>query len=243
MKNQKPCSKCKSKERHKKGLCLECYRAANKRDNSKRPVAEFGAVKNMVVDVGGMTIVEEWKDILNWEGLYQESSFGRIKTTQRYINKKDGNTAIIQSKIRALVSSGNGYFKIVLYRGGIGRTYWVHRLIAETFLPNPENKPQVNHKWGIKTDNRVSELEWATAAEDHLHAEKVLGHRWDKGIRRKGKDHAQSRRIKQINIKTGAVIKIWDCVSDVIRAKIAISASACALGKLNSSGGFKWKYV
>lgn len=230
----KPCSKCQKNPRHRKSLCKECLVVQNKISNDKRPKRKYE-----VVNLEG----EEWKDIPRYSGLYQASNMGRIKSLGRTVLNKTHGVLAIQEKIRTLVPSGNGYFKIMLYENCKGHPEWVHRLIAEAFIPNPENKPQVNHKWGIKTDNRVTELEWATEAEDHLHAEQVLGHRWDKGIRHRGATHVQSKKVKQIDPSTNEIIKIWDCVAEAQRAKVGNNISDCANGKLKTTGGFKWEYL
>jgi hypothetical protein len=226
--------KCKAKATCTNENCLQSDKAESKKGDSKRQRVKFDTIVNLDGEI--------WKDIPQYEGLYQASSFGRIKTVERYILKADGKISIIQERIRK-TAINNGYYKIMLSANGRRKAEWVHRLIAKTFIPNPYNKPQVNHKFGIKTDNRASELEWATYAEDRLHAENVLNHKWGNGIRHRGVTHVQSKKVKQIDINTNKVIKIWDCVNDAFKDKVASNISMCASGKLKTSGGYKWEYV
>lgn len=228
------CRRCKNKEIKRRGLCYECNKIENKKNNSRRgrAVFYFESIES-----------EEWKDIIGWEGFYQVSSFGRIKTIKKEVLRRDGTILVISEKIRKLSHQKNGYLKVQLVRNGKGISYWVHRLVAEAFIPNPENKPQVNHKKGIKNDNRVSQLEWMTYEEDRKHAEDVLGHRWDKGIRPKGYTHVQSKSVAQIDLYSGSIVKIWESISMAIKETGIKNISNCALGKARQSGGYKWEYA
>lgn len=105
---------------------------------------------------------EEWRDIKGYEGLYQISNIGRIKSCNKlsYDNKK------IKSKILKTKINKNGYEQIFLYKNNTKKYKSVARLVAEAFIPNPENKPEVDHINTIRNDNRVENLRWVTKKEN-----------------------------------------------------------------------------
>lgn len=105
-------------------------------------------------------IIEIFKDVVGQEGRYQVSNLGRVKS----LIKKGGKIIILKPSLNK-----RGYYYIGLCRGVNGKRITIHRLVCLTFVPNPENKPQVNHKNHIKTDNRVSNLEWVTNRENVTH--------------------------------------------------------------------------
>lgn len=99
---------------------------------------------------------EEWRPVVGYEGLYEASSFGRVKSLDRYNSKN----CFIKGRILKQSNDGRGYMSIQLCLNGKIERYLVHRLIAQTFIPNPDNLPQVNHKDENKSNNRVDNLEW-----------------------------------------------------------------------------------
>lgn len=111
----------------------------------------------------------EWKQINNYES-YLVSSDGRVKSIDRICGKRKG---IVKGKI---MNGGltKGYCSVVLHNVVSKKGMYVHRLVAQAFIPNPNNLPQVNHKNGIKTDNRVENLEWISISDNHLHSYKYL---------------------------------------------------------------------
>lgn len=105
---------------------------------------------------------EIWKPILNYEGLYEVSNKGQIKSVGRYIKSNHNNTRFQEEKIRKLTVNNKGYVTVRLCKNGNYETFLVHRLVAETFIPNPYGYNEVNHKDEDKTHNSVKNLEWCS---------------------------------------------------------------------------------
>lgn len=126
---------------------------------------------------------EIWKDIPGYDGLYQVSTLGRVRSVshETYWIDKNGHKRAYIKKGRMLKinvdNRGKGYQRVRLHQTKIdvNCSPCVHRLVAITFIPNPEKKPQVNHIDGDTRNNNVNNLEWATSSENNLHKFKVLG--------------------------------------------------------------------
>lgn len=147
------------------------------------------------------------------------------------------------SRIKKLkpILQKTGYLAVALHKNKKQYIITVHRLVAETFIPNPQHKTQVNHKNGIRTDDRLENLEWVTPRENVRHAFDVLK---NKGSRagQFGKENPKSRIIEQL--KDNKVVATFYGGAEAER-KTGISSSnihACCKGKHRTIGGYEWKY-
>lgn len=113
---------------------------------------------------------ESWKDIKKYEGLYQISNLGRVKSLERFANGKGGRKRLVKERILKTKVHGHGYEAVAISKDGKKTTFSVHRLVAIAFIPNPEFKETVNHIDGVKTNNVLANLEWATHKENSRHA-------------------------------------------------------------------------
>jgi len=111
-----------------------------------------------------------WKPIKNYEGLYEISNHGIIKSLEHININSLGVKSIFKTKILNPPPNNKGYLVVQLMKSGKRKTFSIHRLVAFTFILNPQNKPEVNHKDGIKTNNKVNNLEWSTKSENGQHA-------------------------------------------------------------------------
>jgi hypothetical protein len=178
---------------------------------------------------------EIWIDIKDYEGLYQISNYGNIKA---YPNS---HTHLKEIMLKPTINS-SGYLKVELYKNHSSKVFYVHRLVALSFISNPENKPQVNHIDGNKTNNKCDNLEWVTISENQKHA-------INKGLRKPspmigkiGKLNHNSKKIIQYDLQ-GNYIRRFDGIAEAARY---INGSASAIsanlnGRTKSSYGYIWK--
>lgn len=171
---------------------------------------------------------EIWKDIQNYNGLYQISNLGRIR------NKSN--------KIMHTKPSKDGYVRILLFKDGKYKSHYVHILVAKAFIPNPTNKAEVNHIDANKSNNCVSNLEWVTRSENHYHAVKMGLKPICPTIGKFGKDNPSSKPVYQYSLD-GSFIKKWDCRSDAARFYKCNpnTISNAVNGYIKSCKGFVWK--
>lgn len=200
---------------------------------------------------------EIWKDIKNYEGLYQISNLGRVKSLKRVIVRNNNRPLLVEEKIlkQYILKKGN-YLRIGLRKNGKRKFYLVHRLVAEAFIPNPNNLPQVNHKDENTSNNCISNLEYCDVlynnnyatrnkrisekhkgvlfSEEHKNnLSKALTNRSDK-----------SKPVLQIDKNTNEVIAEFPSAAEAGRhlGLIKSHISECCRGKMKSAYGYKWIY-
>lgn len=181
-------------------------------------------------------VIEIWKDILNYEGLYQVSNLGRVKSLKKL--SWNGYSYITKPERILKLSNSKGYKFVRLYKDKVAKNYTIHRLVAIAFIENKNNYKEVNHIDGNKLNNNATNLEWCTKSHNIKHA-----YRTGLNKARIGKNNEQSKKVIQYD-KNMNKIKIWECISDIER-KLKIDHSTvirCAKHKQKTAGGYKWEY-
>lgn len=186
-------------------------------------------------------MIEIWKDICGYEGIYQVSNYGRIKALSLKVYSNNKLLYIKKEKILSLRTEKHGYQSISLHKNNTSKRLLVHRLVAEAFIPNPENKTEVNHINGIKADNNVENLEWCTHSENVLHSYRVLKQKTNKPmLGRFGKDNPHSKAVVQI--KDGVIVAKFDSCREAMKITGCTHIDAVCRGERHISGGYKWHY-
>lgn len=185
--------------------------------------------------------MEQWKDIPGYERLYQVSTKGNVRSYHKAGNR------ILKQHI------SKGYCYATLIDDNRRKMVLVHRLVAQAFIENTENKPDVNHKDGNKTNNNVENLEWVTKSENSIHSHRVLGRKTRKGehhteeakekMRKNFKKCGESHNAKKVrNVETG---EVFDCVKSACEkyGEKAAGISLCCKGKRKICKGYHWEYA
>lgn len=176
--------------------------------------------------------MEEWKDIEGYEGLYQVSNEGRIKSLEKkynvgYVGLKHQNEMILKP-----TAVGKGYLHVSLCKNGCKKYKRIHRLVAEAFIPNPNNYEVVNHKDENPQNNSVENLEWCTQEYNNNY-----GHRTERMA------ETQSKRVYQYTID-GVLVKVWTSTNECGRNGYCQGwVAACCRGERKTHKGYKWSYI
>lgn len=192
--------------------------------------------------------MEQWRDIEGYEGLYQVSNEGRVKSLQREITYKDGRKKTLPEKILHNFLSDLGYYHVMLSKNGIPKRHKVHRLVAKAFIPNPNNLPEVNHKDECKTSNVVENLEWCTQGYNIRYGTMI-----ERGRQTQFNRSDMSKEVEQYTID-GVLVEKYKSASEVKRKHPQFntgSVSRCCRGgqmlngkwqAITSYKGYIWKY-
>ena len=185
---------------------------------------------------------EIWKDIQGYEGLYQISNLGNVKTLHYGQKVHNHNWESTPSRLLKQKTSTSGYQRVELYKKDSRKCFYVHRLVAIAFLENPENKPQINHKDGNKFNNCIDNLEWATSSENLKHAHQTgLKPSSMKGVT--GHKSHKARTILQYDLN-GNFVNIWYSMVEAANSlgTRSTTISSCVRGKHKTSYGYIWRY-
>ena len=207
--------------------------------------------------------IEVWKDVKNYEGYYIVSSMGKVKSLDRIVLGKNGASYFRSGKLKSSVTNKWGYLQVLLSKNNKQKLCLIHRLVAEAFIPNPENKPHIDHINTDKKDNRVGNLRWCTRSENmnnpltkekcrEMNKGKHRSEETKKKISESGKGRILSEESKKkIGKGNGKLVycieldKIFESTCEASR-ELGISQSSISLvcrGKRKTAGGYHWEYV
>ena len=177
---------------------------------------------------------EIWKVIIGYEGKYEVSNFGRIRSLPRYVRNSVGSQTFVDGKILAACKGNAGYIHVILSDNNYHKKRWlVHRLVALAFIPNPHNYPVVNHKDENKSNNNVDNLEWCTQSYNLSY--------------REGQRKRRMKKIEMYDRTTGEYLRTFDSIDEASRTMGINRTTICnvAAGKPNnhSAGGYIWRFA
>lgn len=179
--------------------------------------------------------MEIWKDIQGYEGLYQVSNLGQVKSLAKF--KGTNYKQFIAERIMKQKDNGFGYLTVGIRRSGKSTTTYIHRLVAQAFIPNPDNLPEVNHIDGNKLNNAADNLEWCDRAENERHAYKS-------GLKKVGEGNVLSKKIAQYTLD-GVLVKTYPNAR-FVKKELGYEDSVirrCARRVIETVYGFKWQYI
>ena len=116
---------------------------------------------------------EIWRDVKGYEGLYLVSNYGKVKSVDRYVIARKGVKKPCKGQLLAVFHNKKGYPTVYLSKEGVTKKRYIHRIVAEAFIPNEDNLPQINHKDEVKTNNNVENLEWCSARYNSLYGTRI----------------------------------------------------------------------
>lgn len=183
---------------------------------------------------------EVWKDIVGYEGMYKISSCGRVLAAGRI---RSNFNKFYKEHFLTIQTDKGGYHRVTLYKDGKPRFIPVHRLMAVAFIPNPENKPQVDHINGIRTDNRVENLRWTTNKENVGNSNTLI----HKTALMQGGRNPMAIPVVSVDITTGEV-RYFGAASEAlpelgIKGRNSTFIGLCCKGKKGSYKGRRWYYA
>lgn len=179
---------------------------------------------------------EIWKDVPSHEGYYQVSNLGNFRSLPRVIRYKSNGTRNYPAKKLLTESTKDNYQRITLMKEGVKARYQAHRLVALAFIPNPENKPCINHIDGNKSNNIVTNLEWCTPSENMIHADNTR-------LRDMSKHHpSNAKKIKCL--ETGEIfVSYYQAIKWLGKTTNSLSALVRGTRNYGRAFGYHWQFI
>lgn len=184
-------------------------------------------------------MTEIWRDIPGYEGLYQASNRGNIRSLNW---RKRGVIRNLYLKPHT-----KGYLQVELSKNGVKKMITVHRLVATTFIPNPNNLPTINHKDENKKNNNILNLEWCTSSYNTSFSKSECSNKDELFNKQSDKNvpYKHNQRVAQIDVLSGNTVKIWKNIATIKNEKKYNTSGIreCCKGNRNTAYGFKWQFA
>ena len=177
---------------------------------------------------------EEWRPVVGYEGLYEVSSLGRVRSLDHCVKTRNQHGGlgrrIYPGKVLTPARGKGNYYIVHLCKDNKATNFSVHRLVALAFIPNPEKKPQIDHIDGDRHNNMSQNLRWCTCKEN---------------INNPITLPSRCKRVLQISKEDGHIIKVWPSTISIVRELGITGVYKCCRGQkyYKSRGGFYWKYA
>lgn len=203
---------------------------------------------NMIFGIFGYMreLIEIWRPVVGYEGFYEVSNLGRVRSLDRYKKGKHNAVMLLQGKLLTLKKRSNGYIEISLSKNGKHKSHLLHRLVAEAFIPNPEDKPCVDHINTDRSDNVVwlnqdgsvnydkTNLRWVTPKENQNNP---------LSIKKQINNPQRSKLVLQID-SNDKIVNIFQSASEIERNMgKRTSVSSCCRGERKQAYGYMWRYL
>lgn len=189
-----------------------------------------------------ITDKEIWKDVRNFEGYYEVSNLGGLRRKSRYITDKNGVTRFWKGKVLKLHENIDGYYRCILSKEGKVTHDSIHRLVAESFIDNPNNYPVINHKDEDPSNNCVENLEWCTIEYNNAYGTRIKRMKNNKQFQQR---HAENRMpVLKFSLQ-GELLEKFKSLKEAYKSSEEYSKSGvhhCCTGRLNTYKGYFWIY-
>lgn len=181
-------------------------------------------------------MIEEWRKIEGYEGLYEVSNLGNVRSIDKWVNR-NGDKYFKKGRVLKPMNDKKGYVMVNLSKEGKTKVCYIHRLVAKAFIPNPENLPEVNHINEVKTNNCVENLEWCTHEYNNNYGTRT------ERIVEKLVNGKTSKKVQAFN-KDGELVFEFPSVMEAGRNGFNYGhISSCCNGKKKTHKGLIWKYA